>query len=274
MTSELRSVSILGLGEAGSAIARDLLRAGVQVRGYDPDPTRVVEGVEPAPSEAEAARGTQLVLSVNWSRVSLDVAQRVRPVLGADQVYAEMNTSAPAKKLAVAEVLGPHALVADVALMSPVPGRGIRTPMLVSGPGAGRFAELLKPCDGSVTVLDGPVGVAASRKLARSVFYKGLAAAVGEALEAAALMGADAEGALRADIARTLTEADASTVDRLVDGSRLHAERREEEMAAAAEMLRALQLDPVMAEATRKWLARLARRDAPPSHTRSPTPMR
>jgi 3-hydroxyisobutyrate dehydrogenase-like beta-hydroxyacid dehydrogenase len=123
-------------------------------------------------------------------------------------------------------------------------------------------------------VLDGPVGVAASRKLARSVFYKGLAAAVGEALEAAALMGADAERALRADIARTLTEADASTVDRLVEGSRLHAVRREEEMAAAAEMLRALQLDPVMAEATRKWLARLARQDAPSSHTRSPTSMR
>ena len=105
--------------------------------------------------------------------------------------------------------------------------------------------------------------MAASRKLARSVFYKGLAAAVGEALEAAALMGDDAERALRADIARSLTEADASTVERLVEGSRLHAVRREEEMAAAAEMLRALRLEPVMAEATREWLARLARRDAP-----------
>ena len=270
----LHSVTILGLGEAGSAIARDLLGAGVQVRGYDPDPARVVEGVDLAPSEADASRGTQIVLSVNWSRVSLDVAQRVRPVLGADQVYAEMNTSAPAKKRAIAEALGPSALVADVALMSPVPGKGMRTPMLVSGPGAQRFAELLEPSDGSCTVLEGPVGLAASRKLARSVFYKGLAAAVGEALEAAALMGDDAERALRADIARSLTEADASTVERLVEGSRLHAVRREEEMAAAAEMLRALRLEPVMAEATREWLARLARRDAPWSHTRPPTPMR
>jgi hypothetical protein len=90
-----------------------------------------VDGVELASSEADATRGTQLVLSVNWSRVSLDVAQRERPV----------------------------------------PGKGIRTPMLVSGPGAQRFAKLLKPCDGSRTVLEGPVGLAASRKLARSVFY-------------------------------------------------------------------------------------------------------
>ncbi len=256
--AELRDVTVLGLGEAGGEMARDLLRAGVRVRGYDPDPARRVEGVDHAGDEADAARGTQLVLSVNWSRVSLDVARCVRPVLAPGQVYAELNTSSPEKKGAVAALLGPGALVADVALMSPVPGKGIRTPMLVSGPGAQRFAALVRAFEGPVTVLDGPVGLAASRKLARSVFFKGLAAAVGEALEAAALMGADAERAVRADIARTLAEADAATVDRLEEGSRLHAVRREEEMAAAAEMLRALRLEPIMAEATRAWLARLA----------------
>jgi len=36
-TASLQRATILGLGEAGSEIARDLLRAGVQVRGYDPD---------------------------------------------------------------------------------------------------------------------------------------------------------------------------------------------------------------------------------------------
>ena len=51
---------------------------------------------------------------------------------------------------------------------------------------------------------------------------------------------------------------DVSTVDRLQEGSRIHAVRREEEMAAAAEMLRSLGLDPIMAEATRAWLARVA----------------
>lgn len=255
---DLEQVTLLGLGEAGGAMARDLLAAGVRVRAYDPDPARGVDGVTFARDEADAVGNSQIVLSVNWSRVSLDVARRVRPALHPGQVYAELNTSSPDKKRAVADVLGPEALVADVALMSPVPGKGIRTPMLVSGSGAARFAELLRPLNGPVTVLDGPVGLAASRKLARSVFFKGLAAAVGEALEAAARMGPEAEAALRADITQTLTEADASTVDRLQEGSRLHAVRREEEMAAAAEMLRALDLDPLMAEATRAWLARLA----------------
>jgi len=80
----------------------------------------------------------------------------------------------------------------------------------------------------------------------------------------AALMGADAERALRGDIIRTLMASDTKTVDQLQEGSRLHAVRREEEMAAAAEMLRSLGLEPIMAEATRAWLARVAsdRRDA------------
>lgn len=262
---ELQQVTLLGLGEAGSALARDLLRAGVRVRAYDPDPGRRADGVTSVRDEADAVGDSQIIFSVNWSRVSLDVARRVRPALQPGQIYAELNTSSPDKKKAVAEVLGPQALVADVALMSPVPGRGIRTPMLVSGPGAERFAQLLRPLNAPVTVLDGPVGLAASRKLARSVFFKGLAAAVGEALEAAARLGPEAEAALREDIARTLAEADASTVDRLQEGSRLHAVRREEEMAAAAEMLRSLDLDPLMAEATRAWLARLAGRNEAPT---------
>lgn len=262
---QLRQVTLLGLGEAGGAMASDLLGAGVQVRAYDPDASRRVDGVTYAQDEADAVQGAQVIFSVNWSRVSLDVARRVAPALVPGQVYAELNTSSPDKKSAVAEVLGPAALVADVALMSPVPGKGIRTPMLISGQGAHRYEALLRPLGGPMTVLDGPVGLAASRKLARSVFFKGLAAAVGEALEAAALLGPAAEAALKADIAQTLIEADASSVERLQEGSRLHAVRREEEMAAATEMLRGLHLEPLMADATRAWLARLAQthKDAP-----------
>jgi 3-hydroxyisobutyrate dehydrogenase-like beta-hydroxyacid dehydrogenase len=252
----LRSVTILGLGEAGSEMARDLRRGGIHVRGYDPDPAKTVEGVEHASDEADATRGTQLVLSVNWSSVSLDVARRVAPVLAPAQVFAEMNSSAPATKVAVAEILGASALVADVALMSTVPGKGIRTPMLVSGRGAEQLVALLHSCGSPVTLLAGDVGAAASRRLVRSVFSKGLAAAVGEALEAAARLGGDAERALRGDIIRTLMATDLTTVERLQEGSRRHAERREQEMADAAELLQSLGVEPIMAEATRAWLAR------------------
>jgi hypothetical protein len=57
-------VAVLGLGEAGSEIARDLVAAGVVVRGYDPVVPAAADVVA-CTSEAEAVTGAALVLSVN-----------------------------------------------------------------------------------------------------------------------------------------------------------------------------------------------------------------
>jgi 3-hydroxyisobutyrate dehydrogenase-like beta-hydroxyacid dehydrogenase len=127
--------------------------------------------------------------------------------------------------------------------------------MLVSGDGAPRYAELLGALGAQVTVLPGPAGAAISRKLLRSVFYKGLAAAVVEALEAAEAAGC--ADWLRDDISRTLAGFDERTVDRLVTGSRAHAKRRAVEMAAAAEQVAELGVTPRVAAAARDLLADL-----------------
>ena len=86
----------------------------------------------------------------------------------------------------LAESAGEAASFVDVSLMAPVPGRGLRTPMLVSGPGATAYADLLAPLGAQVEVVEGPAGEASRRKLLRSVFFKGMAAAVTEAVAAAA----------------------------------------------------------------------------------------
>jgi len=54
--------------------------------------------------------------------------------------------------------------------------------MLASGAGAAQAAQLLAGLGASVECIEGPPGTAAERKLLRSVFFKGLAAAVAEAL--------------------------------------------------------------------------------------------
>jgi 3-hydroxyisobutyrate dehydrogenase-like beta-hydroxyacid dehydrogenase len=144
---------------------------------------------------------------------------------------------------------------ADVSIMAPVPGRGLRTPLLVSGAAATVVAEILRPLGASVEVLEGEAGLAAERKLLRSVFFKGLAAAVVEALEAARVVGL--EDWLRANITEELSRADSSTVDRLVAGTHQHALRRADEMAAATEMLHALGVEPAVAAASRDLLRRL-----------------
>ncbi|GAB3324187.1 NAD(P)-dependent oxidoreductase [Geodermatophilus aquaeductus] len=251
-------IAVLGLGEAGSEIARDLVAAGADVRGYDPLGI-VVDGVAPRGSEAEAVADADLVLSVNSSHDAMTALGNALPALRPGTLWADLNTASPGLKVALAERAAGHGVdVVDVALMSPVPGRGLRTPMLVSGEAADRYVGLVTALGAEAEVQEGPVGTAISRKLLRSVFYKGLAAAVVEALR-----GAEAAGCadwLRGNIAAELTGFDARTVDRLVEGTRVHARRRADEMAAATEQLEELGVPARVAPAARDLLVEL--RDA------------
>jgi 3-hydroxyisobutyrate dehydrogenase-like beta-hydroxyacid dehydrogenase len=250
-------IAVLGLGEAGSLIAADLVRAGASVRGYDPILERTAPGIERVSSPLEAAEGADVVLSLNWSRVSLEAAESVLTALHPGMIYADLNTSAPSKKLQVARTISPSgATFADVALMNPVPGNGLRTPALTSGPGSLEFARIFSELGMPVESVGLEVGTAAARKLARSIFFKGLAACVGEALEAAQQLGC--EDWLFENIGQTLEGMGAKTVERLLEGSRTHAVRRREEMDAATEMLLEHGLTPTMAQATSKWLRTLA----------------
>ena len=245
---------MIGLGEAGAVIARDLRAAGAAVVGFDPVITD--GGVDRAASAAAAAGGADVVLSVNTASAAAGVAGSVAGALGPDAVFADLNTASPGAKRAVAAIIAPTgARFADVALMAPVAGRGLRTPALVSGPGAARFAEIVGGLGMPVTAIGPEPGTAAARKLVRSVFMKGLAAAIGEALEAADRIGG--RDALYADIAATLTEADEALLRRLVAGSAQHAARRAEEMAAARAMLEELGVQPRVAAASEAWLRSL-----------------
>ena len=143
--------------------------------------------------------------------------------------------------------------------MSPVPGKGLRTP-------DARVRARRPAATSSCSPAWAPrsrcsparSGTAISRKLLRSVFYKGLAAAVVEALR-----GAEAAGCadwLRGNIAAELAGFDERTVDRLVDGTHAHARRRADEMAAATEQLEELGVPARIAPAARDLLVEL--RDA------------
>lgn len=250
------AIGMVGLGEAGSAIAIDLLAAGATVRGWDPV-AAVPKGIEPASDAAGAASGADVVISANSAAAALDAARSVAPALQEGQVFADLNTAAPALKRELAALVGgAGALFADVALIGPVPGSGLRTRALVSGDGAGTFAAAMGPLGMPVTDVGAEPGAAAARKLARSVFAKGLAAAIGESLAAAEQLGF--EDWLYADLERTLEEADSALLQRLIDGSRLHAARRVDEMAAAVGMLEEAGVEPRIASASEAWLRSLA----------------
>jgi 3-hydroxyisobutyrate dehydrogenase-like beta-hydroxyacid dehydrogenase len=248
-------IAVLGFGEAGSLIARDLVADGASVRGFDPK-VPPPAGVVGAGSDAEAVVGADLVLSINSAAEAVAALTASLDALELGAVWADLNTASPAVKRRLADIgAGRGVPVTDIAMMAPVPGKGLRVPMLASGD-AEYTAVTLRGYGANIEVLDGPAGLAATRKLLRSVFYKGMSASIVEALEAAEAAGlADW---LRPHIAEELAAADASTVDRVVTGTRRHAVRRGHEMAAATEMLTDLGVKPIMADASRALHERLA----------------
>jgi 3-hydroxyisobutyrate dehydrogenase-like beta-hydroxyacid dehydrogenase len=252
-------VAVLGLGEAGSAIATDLGAAGAVVRVFDPrvPAAAVSPGLVGCDGDADACYGADVVLSLTTAHEATAALRAALPGLAPGVVYADLNTASSALKTELAALAADAGIArfADVALMSPVPGKGLRTPMLASGPAAADYARLLGRLGAPVEVLAGPPGAAADRKLVRSVFFKGMAAAVTESLRAARAAGC--EDWIRASIAAELAAASAATVDRLEQGSVQHARRRAEEMAASAELLRSLGIPPRIATASKEWLRQL-----------------
>lgn len=246
-------VALLGLGEAGSRLAADLVAAGVEVRGYDPDPERDAPAVTRVPDPVSVVAGCDVVLSVNAAKAALEAAEAALPALRG-VMYADLNTASPELKRELAElVAGAGALFVDVALLGPIPRRGLRAPVLASGPGAQAFASLFVPLGTPVTVISEAAGDAAALKLVRSVFMKGLAAAVVESMQAAEAMGSGEW--LAAEIEAMIGE---PFLTRALEGSRTHAARRVDEMEAACELLQELGVEPRVAAASAAQLAELA----------------
>lgn len=254
---DLLRVAVMGLGEAGREIAGDLAAHGHEVRGYDPA-AGVADGRwHRAATPEGAVDGCDAVLVLVAAEVAHDVVASVSHVLAPGMVYADCCTADPRAKRTVASVVdGTGAAFVDAALLAPVPGRGLATPTLVSGNGAERFAKLFEPPGMPVEVVSAIPGDAAARKLLRSVFMKGMATALLEALEAAEAQ--DCGEWLRDNVAAELERADGALVERLVTGSKQHAPRRVEEMAAAENLLRELSADACVTRASKARLQRLA----------------
>jgi len=254
----MTSVAVLGLGEAGSLLARDLVHGGAAVRGWDPDFHGDLHDIPLAGSLEEAVRGADVVISVNWASVAAEVARDVAPLIGERTIFADHNTSGPDLKERLDDIIEPTgARFVDVAMMSPVPGLGMRVGMFLAGAGAEDLAAFYRTFGTPATVVGTKPGDANARKLTRSIFFKGMSSAVWEALEAARAVGV--EEWLYGDIRATFANANDAFIERIVDGTAKHALRRAHEMRDAEAMCRELRTPATMAGAAAESLERIAR---------------
>ena len=91
----MKAIAVLGLGEAGSLIARDLVRAGFAVRGWDPNLHGDLSEIPIAESHDAAVSGADIVISVNWAIVAEQVARETAPFLAPGKIFADHNTASP-----------------------------------------------------------------------------------------------------------------------------------------------------------------------------------
>ncbi len=256
------AVGVFGLGEAGTLIAADLAAAGVRVKGYDPVVETAPPDVELRPDPVSAVRDANVVLAITAERDAPRALSQALEAIPSDALYADLSTSAPATKRELAAVAAGRGLAfVDVALMSIVPGRGIRTPALAAGDAARRFANLFAPLGMPVEPIGMEAGLAQTRKLLRSVLMKGLACLFVETLR-----GGEAAGCsewLWESLTDELEAADEALVARLLRGTARHAERRLHEMEASVALLEELGVDPVMTRSTVERLRRVFEEGVP-----------
>jgi 3-hydroxyisobutyrate dehydrogenase-like beta-hydroxyacid dehydrogenase len=252
---------VVGLGEAGVLYARGFRDAGFDVVGYDPFTKIEEEGIRQSDEFADVVEGAAFVVSLVGARAASHVADDVFRVASPGLVYADLNTGSPQLKAEIAErAAGSGVRFVDVAVLAPVPRDGAKTPLMVSGDGAAELAEMLNPVGTPISEVAGGAGAAAARKLVRSAFMKGLAAVVIESVGAAKLAGC--EEWLRGQIASELAGDVSALIDRLIDGSKLHAARRVHEAADTRDYLDQIGQPHWSTDAAHSWLTKLLAENA------------
>jgi len=265
-------VGFIGFGEAGSTIAGGLRTAGVErIVAYDiaADDRRLGPAIQErarrtgtalVASPAALAPASDVIFSTVTSSSALDAARQHAAYLERRHFYADLNSVSPALKQDIDRVVsGSGARFVEVAVMAPVSPYGHRVPMLLGGEAASLFAERMTPYGMRCEVLTGEVGTAAAVKMCRSIVVKGL-----EALMCECVLGAGRYGA-GAHVFASLTESFPGIdwqklADYMVGRVVVHGGRRAREMEEVAETLRAIGVEPIMAEATARrqdWSAAL-----------------
>lgn len=246
-------LTVLGLGEAGSLIAKGLANQGADVVAYDP--AKPKHPVVPLMDSAEdAVANADVVFSINSSTASLRVAEQVAKHLKAGAIYCDLNTGTPALKKRLSEIM-PLGSFVDVAVMKPVPGLSEKVPMSVAGPGAKKFIDLFSGLEMDLTYVSAVPGDAAARKLIRSILAKGMAAVVVDTLWAAKELGLQ-DWAIE-EINREFDTNSSKTVKRYLDGTQQHAKRRSVEMADVVEMLSDAEYESTMVRGVELTLSRV-----------------
>ncbi|BBC34515.1 2-hydroxy-3-oxopropionate reductase [Streptomyces graminofaciens] len=201
MTDKL-TVSVLGTGIMGAAMARNLARAGHTVRAWnrsrDKAEPLAADGVRVADTPAEAVEGADVVLTMLYDGpAALDVVRRAAPALRPGTVWVQSTTAGVEAVADLAALADEHGLVFYDApvLGTRQPAEAGQLTVLAAGPG--EYRATVTPVFDAVgartvwTGEDGAAGTATRLKLVANSWVLAATNAAGEVLALSQALGVD-----------------------------------------------------------------------------------
>ena len=261
------TVGFLGFGEVAAVFSAGLRQRGVTVAAYD-----IVLDARPGGLQSlqqrtrvdgiafctlpDLLRRVDYVLSTVTSDVALLAAQSCVPHLQPDQVYVDLNATAPRVKRAIAQLLSPTgARFVEGAILGAVGVSGAQTRVLLGGPHGRQTASDLTGLGLNTVFYHPEIGRASTFKLLRSVFSKGLEALLLEFLLAG--HRADIQDDLWGEVRELFTSHSFDQVaSNWIRSHTVAYERRQHEMLQVLELLHELDVEPVMSAATNAFFER------------------
>ncbi|HZM33039.1 MAG TPA: DUF1932 domain-containing protein [Burkholderiales bacterium] len=266
------TIAFIGFGEAGQTLSRGLLgeAARPSIRAYDillgtPPGALLERAAEDlrlgmAGSHAEAVRGADIVFLAVTASSSLEAARACLPGLAPGQLFLDINSVSPRRKIEAAALVAPTgAAYVDVAVMAPVAPYLHKVPCLIGGPGAARLAPRAAALGMKMELVSAEVGQASAIKMFRSVVVKGLEAILVESMVASSEYGVEAR--VLASLQESFPGIDwEKLAGYMLERVASHGKRRAAEMREVAATLEGIGLEPLMAAATaerQQWVADL-----------------
>jgi len=200
--ADQHTVSVLGTGIMGAAMARNLARAGHTVRVWNRTRAKAeplaADGAYVADSPAEAVQGADVVLTILYDGpAALDVMREAAPALRSGAAWVQSTTAGVEAITDLAAFAAEHGLVFYDApvLGTRQPAEAGQLTVLAAGPVEGRaLVEPVFDAVGARTVWtgeDGGAGSASRLKLVANSWVLAVTAATGEVLALSKALSVD-----------------------------------------------------------------------------------
>ena len=177
---------------------------------------------------------------------------------GSSFLYVDVSASSPNVKQEIEKGLSDVDIpFVDVAMLGPLPVFKHKVPISASGNGTEELIKKMEPYHMNITSVGNKAGDASAVKLIRSVFMKGIVGLYLETLQASETFNVSSE--VLSSLEDTMdSHSFMDTLNRLLTGTAVHAERRAFELNGSVEMLQEAGLNANLTSAAKDKLLELA----------------